>query len=150
MTGDRATALRRAFDESFAAAPIERELTEDFLAIRVAGEPFAFRMTDIARVAEAPKIVGVPSVRASVLGVAAIRGALVSVHSLAALLGYANASSRHAWIALLQGVEATSVAFDALDGFVRAPRGKLDVLRSGEVSRPIVDIGKVIASIRSQ
>ena len=86
---ERALALRRAFDATFAAPPADAQgAMEDFLAIRIAGHPHAISVAHVARLVTTPKIVHVPSGRPAVLGVAAIRGALVSVHSLGILLGY--------------------------------------------------------------
>lgn len=144
---ERAAALRRAFDAAFAAPPAgARDAMQDFLAIRVAGDPFAVRVASVSRLAAIPKIVSVPSQRRSVLGVAAIRGALVSVHGLAALLGYASDGGDARWIAIA-GNEMVGLAFHELDGFLRVPAGTKDAIASDGITRPIIDIDTVLETI---
>ncbi|MGH9895296.1 MAG: chemotaxis protein CheW, partial [bacterium] len=54
----RVAALRQAFDESFAAPPPEESQgLEDLLRIRVAGDPYAIRLRDIAGVVARRKVV---------------------------------------------------------------------------------------------
>ena len=147
---DRAAALRRAFDESFAAAPPPAAPpTEDFLSVRVAGDPYALRLSDVARVSAAPKIVAVPSRRLAVLGVAAVRGALVPMYSLAALLGCDAGRASHRWVALAAGDEVVGLAFDGIDGFVRARRGTTGALDGGGATRPIVDVIALVRAIQT-
>jgi hypothetical protein len=144
---DRAAALRRVFDAAFALPPpAGGAATEDFLAIRVGGDPYAVRVTSVARLVSAPKIVAVPSRRPGVLGVAAIRGALVSVHSLAVVLGYAgDAPSR--WIALAAGRDMVGLAWGELDGFLRVPKGASGAIGTGDLTRPIIDVAAILETI---
>lgn len=151
MTGarieQRALALRRAFDATFAAPPADAQgAMEDFLAIRIAGHPHAISVAHVARLVTTPKIVHVPSGRPAVLGVAAIRGALVSVHSLAILLGYPG-DAQPRWIAVAAGLDAVGLAFDELDGFLRVAKGAKGAIGAGGVTRPIVDVGAVLETI---
>ncbi|HEY1957266.1 MAG TPA: chemotaxis protein CheW [Polyangiaceae bacterium] len=141
---ERLASLRTEFDETFANAPAPRADTEDFLAVRALREPVALRLADVARVGKTPAIATVPTRRASVLGVASLRGALVAVHSLPVLLG--RERDAHAWIAVLRGVDV-AIAFGALDALVRAPRGTADVLRVGESAIPIVDLRALAQSL---
>jgi hypothetical protein len=143
---ERAAALRRAFDAAFAVPPSgARAETEDFLAIRVADDPFAVRVSSVVRLAAAPRIVPVPSRRPAVLGVAALRGALVSVHSLAVLLGYSGDAGAHRWIALADGM--VGLAFHELDGFIRVPKGANGAIGADGVTRPIVDMRAILETI---
>ena len=145
---DRAATLRRAFDATFAAQPPGmRAQTEDFLAIRVAGDPFAMRVSSVLRLAAAPKIVPVPSRRPAVLGVAAMRGALVSVHSLAVLLGYARDAGADRWIALANEGEMVGLVFHELDGFLRVPKGAVGAIGGDGVTRAIVDMRAILETI---
>lgn len=147
----RAAVLRQQFDATFAALPSPAsEAMEDFLAVRVAGDPFALRVADLARLGNAPAIVHVPSRRSSVVGIAAIRGVLVSVHSLAALLGHARRDEGDAlaWIALARAADTIALAFEKLERFVRVPMGTAGVLVESGITRPIVDVGAVIDTIK--
>lgn len=142
----RADALRRAFDEGFAAPPTEAQATEDFLAVRLGGDPHAIRVTDLARVTAAPKIVPLPSRSAAIVGLASVRGALVVVHSLARVLGYADVEAP-SWIALAGGADALGLGIDSLEGFLRRPRGAERVLEAGGVTYAIVDVRAVVETI---
>jgi chemotaxis signal transduction protein len=145
----RAAELRRAFDESFARAPdVARETTEDFLLARVGGDPFALRVSDFARIVAAPRVIAVPSRRATVLGVAAIRGVVVSVHSLAVLLGYEASASAPKWIALTR-VDTIGLAFGELDRVVRAPATRERALTQEGITRPVVDVTALVERIQN-
>jgi len=146
---ERAAALRRAFDETFVSAPARTSPTEDFLAVRLAGERHALRVADVARVAAAPRIVPIPSGGRAVLGLAAIGGALVAVHGLPALLGYEGAPAPR-WIALARGAEGLGLGFDRLEGFMRVERGAGRVLSTGGLTYPVVDVAAVIESIMTR
>lgn len=145
---ERAAALRRAFDETFAAAPHEAATpTDAFLAVRVAGDPFAIRLSEIALIAATPRIVAVPSRNPAALGVAGLRGSLVAVYSLARLLGYDGGRASHRWIAVAAGVDAVALAFDEIDAFVRAPRDAGGAFDDAGVTRAVVDVASLVTSI---
>ncbi len=85
---DRARELAQAFDLSFAepARNADARGTE-VLSIRVGEAKYLLRIADIATVGRAPRIVPLPYSSALQLGIAGLRGNLVTVFSLAALLG---------------------------------------------------------------
>ena len=84
-----AAALRRLFDESFAApAASMTQRLEDLLAIRVGTDPYALRLSEIAGLHVGVRIVPVPSPAAQLLGIVGIRGMMSPVYDLAALLRY--------------------------------------------------------------
>lgn len=147
----RASDLRRDFDATFAKTPLDIAVaTHDFLMIRVSGEPFAMRVRDVGRVGRVTgtsQILAVPTRRATVLGVIAIRGVVVAVHSLASLLGHLSKDSPK-WIAIAAGAETTGLAFDELEKFVRIhDAGKERVLVHDGLARPIVDVAAILESI---
>jgi chemotaxis signal transduction protein len=121
MITDRAAALRREFDESFArplagAAP----RCDHVLAIQVAGRPYAIRLEEVAGLHTGWTVLPVPGPDADLLGVAGLRGVLVPVFDLASLLGLAG-SERPRWTALATGPTPVAFAFDALDGHLQVP-----------------------------
>ncbi len=148
---ERAMELRREFDATFAKAPLESAtVSQDFLMIRVSGEPFAIRVRDIGRVTSASQILAVPTRRATVLGVVAIRGVIVAVHSLARLLGHAS-NDMPKWIAIAAGTETTGLAFDELERFVRIHNASEErVLVHDGLARPIVDVAAILESIHTK
>lgn len=152
-----ATALREAFDAGFAhAARRDRPHTVDVLTLRVGGRPFAVRLDTLAGLAADRRVVRLPRTRAALLGVTGVRGVLVPVFSLPALLDLpAPADLR--WIATVGDQPGTGFAFDALDGHHRversallpspAPRALQDgVLLLGAETVPLLDLVAAVSS----
>jgi chemotaxis signal transduction protein len=158
----RLSALRNEFDQSFAR---ERQAPEvlgtDYLLIRVAGEPCALRLAEVAALEADRAITPVPSDAPALLGVGGLRGALVAVFDLAQLLGHAPPSAPRPasapgqsgpatprWLVLVKG-SLVAMAFGefegqrrlGLDALARAQAGQhQEVLRVAGVSRPIVQL----------
>jgi chemotaxis signal transduction protein len=161
----RVVALRRAFDESFAAPPPEgSQGLEDLLRIRVAGDPYAIRLRDIAGVVARRKIVPVPGGSPDLLGSAGIRGGIVPVFGLSLLLGYDHAADLPSWMVLCGSDESIALAFPELEGYSRLPRSSIhvddnlrpasqhvkEVARMGLEFRPIISIPLIAATIRNR
>jgi purine-binding chemotaxis protein CheW len=157
----RAAALRRDFDQTF-AEPIGAQGLDDeeLLAIRVGHDPFVIRLTEIAGLFADKHITRVPGPLSDLLGLAGFRGAVVPVYDLRLLLGCSNIT-RPRWSVLTAGTSCVGLAFDALDGHLRLPRGSLasdlagpaanrpvrEVARLGNVARPVIHIPSLVSSI---
>jgi len=130
----RVRELAEAFDRSFAEPARKIELGgANALAIRVAQASFILPLDAVAFVARAPRIVSLPNGSSSQLGIAGIRGSLVTVFSLATLLGQ-DGASEPGWIATLAATRGLAIAFDELEGQVTlaagaAPSNLLDLAR---------------------
>jgi chemotaxis signal transduction protein len=98
---------------------------ENLIAIRVSGDAYAIRVSEISGLANDRKIVALPSAVPELLGVAGIRGGLVPVYSLAALLGYSTEADQGRWLALSGGEEPVGLAFSAFEGYVRVPQAQI-------------------------
>lgn len=163
-----AAALRRAFDRSF-SLPLEEASQEvdDLLSVRIAGDPFAIRLRDIAGVIGRRTIVSVPAAAPGLLGLAGIRGDLVPVFGLSPLMGYGDDGGSPTWIILCRGQEPIGLGFSELEGYLRAPRSALhagEALDSIHSTRryidriaatdagplPVLGIHRVVAAIRSR
>jgi chemotaxis signal transduction protein len=128
--------LRRAFDGAFAAPPEQR--SDDFerlLAMRIGRDAYAVRIGELAGFAAAPKIVPVSSPIPQLLGIAGIRGNLVPVYSLAALLGYEQGEEGPRWFILCTGEDPIAMAFADLEGYLELPRSEVRAQGEGEVQR---------------
>jgi purine-binding chemotaxis protein CheW len=159
--GDRAEELRRAFDLAFADAPREHVAQDEaLLSIRCSGLVHVVRLAEIASVLVSPSVMPVPSASPSLLGVSGVRGALVPIFDLGALLGHAPAKETPRWL-LLARAELVGFAFDEFDRYILAPRSALatgsgaagaghagEVVRVGDDVRPLVSLASVIAAIR--
>jgi purine-binding chemotaxis protein CheW len=124
----RAADFRNSFDKAFSLSRVSSEASaaEDFLTIRIAGDGYAIRLREIAGLVKGRRVVACPSFVPEFQGIAGVRGTLVSVYSLAALLGYTVGAEHAPWLLLCaaraaEGVEETiGFAFPEFSGFVRA------------------------------
>jgi purine-binding chemotaxis protein CheW len=113
--------MRRRFDAVFAAPPVGRGAdVASFLALRIGGDGFAFRIQHMSGLVAARRIVPLPGSASAMLGLAGIRGLVVPVFSLSVLMGYG--SERPRWLALCAGEAGDTIAlgFSDFDGYVEA------------------------------
>lgn len=155
-----AQGLKRAFDGSFASAPERRDAdTEDFLAIRLGGDPYALRLREISGLFADRRISPLPSGLAELLGIAGFRGTILPVYDLRALLGY-PASSTPRWL-VTSADKPLSFAFDAFEGHMRlersvivqhadARRTHVRELARGELARPIIRLVSVLETVEQR
>jgi chemotaxis signal transduction protein len=169
--GVAAEELRRRFDAAFVAAPVDRdEDLESFLAVKIGNEGYALRIRDVTGFAAARKIVPLPSPIAEMLGLAGIRGSVVPVFSLAAMIGYGQAQEVPRWFLLCGAAEPIALGFGEFEGYLELPRasrsevagaGDPDATRAprdhvrhvvrarGEV-RGVIDMPSVIKAIEAK
>ena len=154
--------LRRDFDGSFAAPPATHSMdpAEDFLAVRIGSDAYALRLAQLRDLVADRRITRVPSPIAELLGVASMRGMVVPVYSLPALLGYPESPPLSRMV--LAGMsELLGLAFERFEAHLRARpdelasaaeewRGRVwlrEVVRSGQRVLPVVDIPCLIDEI---
>jgi len=157
----RLSELRESFDKSFALPTSTTSHTfVGMLAIRVGRNQYAMRIDELADVQGACKVVPLPGARSEMIGLAGIRGRLVAVYSLAALLGHGDAEGWN-WLAICGTGKALGLAFGDLEGYVQAPQADLypaaevdgarahvsEVLRSENVTRIVVSTSSIIAML---
>jgi chemotaxis signal transduction protein len=153
--------LRRAFDEAFTRAPEERASDdEDVLAVRLGNDPYAIRLIDIAGVHLGQKVVPLPSPMSELSGVAALRGVLVPIYDLAALLGYPATSGQRGFV-LARVQRPVGFACGVPERLVRLPRsafaGAADaqeqrphlsgLVRVYDTLRPVIDIASIVQTV---
>lgn len=137
---DRIAEIRCAFDESFARPPEHADDSfEDLLSIRVAGDPFALVLTQIAGVHPERPITPLPGGPPALLGLSGIRGQLVAVHDLARVLGYEQVNAPHRWIAICRTEDRIALSLGEVEGHVRVSRSRLQAAPRGEGSAGHVD-----------
>jgi purine-binding chemotaxis protein CheW len=154
--------LRREFDAAFAlprGAGGRAEL--DFLLIRAGGRPYAVALAEVGGVLAGVAVTAVPSAAPGLLGVAGLRGDIVPVFELAALVGDAGASEARRWLLLSAGAAPIGFAFGVLEGHVRRRREELiaasgdgDGLFAGAIERdgywPVVGVERLAVRIRER
>lgn len=161
----KSAALRRAFDDSFAApAGRSSEELEDLLRIRVAGDPYAIRVRDLTGIVARHKVVPVPGGTPDLLGTAGLRGTIVPVFALSLLLGYSPATDPPAWMVLCGSADPIALAFPELEGYARIPRSSIhlddrhhprrqhvkEVARLDAEFRAVISIPLIVAAIRNR
>jgi chemotaxis signal transduction protein len=163
-----AAALRRVFDESFAAA--ESSITgrlENLLAIRVAAGPYALRLPEITGLHADRKIIPVPSPEPHLLGIVGLRGMMAPVYDLAALLRYPPVTSPR-WMVLAGGSQAVGFAFEIFEAHVQVPQAAVSsdaaqsegnsaprqytrgTVRAAGALRPIIHLTSIVEMIRGK
>jgi chemotaxis signal transduction protein len=156
--------FRSAFDQVYAVPPpaLASEHSENLLAIRLAGGPYAMRVSQITGLATDRKIIVLPSPVPELLGVAGIRGGLVPVYSLAALLGHSHEVNHPRWLALCGAEEPVGLAFGDFEGYLKVSSSQIfvdsrnhairehvrDAVRTADVVREIVNIPSVVETIK--
>jgi chemotaxis signal transduction protein len=163
VPGKTAEFMRRAFDEAFATAAVPSpEGLLALLAIRVRKDPFALRVSDLARLETRRKVVPLPAGDPSLLGIAGIRGRLVPVYSLAALLGLPVAREEGRWLAICRCEAPVALAFDEMEGHLRVSPSELhpvdsgkghvrhagEAIRMGAEVRLVLDIPSILAGVQ--
>jgi chemotaxis signal transduction protein len=106
--------LRESFDRPFREPlALEAEAPVELLAIRIGNEPFALRLADIAALEADRTITHVPSQHPELLGIAGVRGSVVAVFDLAALLDLPRPDAWR-WLVLAKGAPL-AFAFSAFE-----------------------------------
>ncbi len=157
----RAEELKQAFDRAFAepiASPIE---TVNLLVIVVGGSSYAIRLDDILALVTDRVVTPVPAPPPGLLGIAGFRGSAVPVYDLRVLLEHSTVGTPRCALIPRNGLVA--LAFDALDGHVRAPRVDIAtttderstrhvraVVQTKGTTVPILDVAGVVDGIAAQ
>lgn len=169
--------LRGEFDRAFTTTPLAQGVltgseTCDLLAIRVGGDPYVIKVTEITALAGRRKTVPLPTPIPELIGLASIRGGLVPVYSLAMLLGYgprsvdSKDSEPSRWLAVCGTIESLGLAFNDLEGYFRvassdiypasesnvagdAIRGFIkEVANVGGLVRAVVEIPSIVEAMK--
>ncbi len=164
---ERVAELRHAFDRAFAAAPdTDATPVENLVAVRLAHDPFAIRLSEISGLFADKTIVSLPASAPALLGVAGFRGSIVPVFSLPALLGYADDGAQR-WLVLAGaagGERRVGLAFDRFEGHLQVPQSAIaadekgerqrrfvkEIIRTPDGARPLIHIASVIEAIEAQ
>jgi chemotaxis signal transduction protein len=115
---ERAAELRDAFDRAFAEAPAgPRPAYRELLRVRLAGEPFALALVEIAAIHVDREVVAMPATARELLGVIAVRAQILPVYDLRAVVGAARELAPR-WLVIARHAPV-AFAFDGFDGLVR-------------------------------
>lgn len=158
----RVAELRLAFDRSFAERPTpDTKVSEDLLAIRLEGEPSAFRLAETTGLFVDKKITPMPGRSHGLLGIAGFRGVIVPVYDLQAVIGYPAARTPR-WLVMMAAAPV-ALAFEAFEGHLRLLRDAIlprdaseqarkylhEFAQTGGFVRSIVHLPAVLDAIRA-
>jgi purine-binding chemotaxis protein CheW len=156
----RAADLALAFDIGFAREPrTDRAASDALLGFGAGGDAYAVRLREITGLFNDRRVLLLPSPVPEFLGVAGIRGGIVPVYDLPALLGCPPATNRR-WLLLAAAAEPLGLAFDSFEGQLFAPQEDM-VVTGSDGARPhvtravrirdrlryVVDIASVVAVV---
>jgi chemotaxis signal transduction protein len=160
----RVEEMREEFDRGFAEPPpAPAGRTEEFLEVEVGRDPYALRLAELSGVQRAPRLTALPGAPPEVLGLAAVRGLVVPVFDLAALLGYGRGEAQPPAIALCRGEPPIGLALGAVRRHLRVPAAAVQAggpgkaervhveafVRTAETVRPVIGIRSVLEAIRA-
>jgi chemotaxis signal transduction protein len=125
LASQRLEELRHGFDSSFSRPPPpQQEPGAALLRLRVGGAPLAVHLGHLSGLHLMPRVVRLPGSPASLLGVVGLRGQLIAVHDLAALLGLPTGEPPR-WLLLAGGSRRVGLAAAGFEGQLRATREQM-------------------------
>ncbi len=155
---ERLDELRRAFDAAFAApVPAPAECIP-VIALRAGPFSCAVRIAEVGGVVPVGRLAVLPCEEPAMLGVAAVRGALVPVYDLSALAGSGRARAPR-WMLVAAGADRVALAFDEIEDYLRVGREQLvrdagagaawpEVVREADRLRPVVSVASLLENLR--
>lgn len=156
--GTAVQALRAQFDRAFAHAPAPPpDQRHALLAIRAGVAPYAIRLAEIGGLHADRRVLALPGRLPELRGVTAIRGQIVPVYDLAALLGQ-EAAPEPRWLVLVAARQPLALAFDQFEAHISAAAGQLldggadgqAALRHQGLVRPVLDLPSLTTDIRKR
>lgn len=152
-SADTAAQLAKEFDESF-SRPIatDREEREDLLAIRACDTHLAVRSREIAGIMRCPPLALMPGRNAALRGLAGVRGTLVAVFGLGALVGGGHDPPASGWIVLCAADTRIALLFDELVGYESVASSAIHAgaaTEPGGPTRQVVELGGVNRAVIS-
>lgn len=143
--------MRQDFDARFAEPEAVPPVPgADMLAITLCDRPHVIRLGEISGVYAARPMASLPGASPVLLGLMGIRGALIPVYSLSALLGL-DGTRTPRWIVMRRASPAVGFGVDSVQGILRAADSALvpdaaarpplaGVVRLGDHLRPLVSL----------
>jgi chemotaxis signal transduction protein len=132
-------ALRGSFDGAFALPPpAAAEPPVRLLALRIGTERLAVRVAEIDAFEKARKVVALPGASRALAGLMGLRGAVVPVYRLSALLGHPAALSEP-WLVRCGGDDPVGLLFPEFEGQVQVARSAIVSAAAGNGGRYVQD-----------
>jgi len=114
-------------DSAALVAPDADDALEDLLVFQLAGEPFALRLNVVAEIIRPPVLAHMPLVPPSLLGLANLRGIVMPVVSLRALLHLPDiATDRSTRVIVVRGDNPVGFVVDGIRGLLAVATDRLE------------------------
>ena len=114
-------------DGAAIVAPDTAEVLEDLLVFQLAGEPFGLRLSVVAEIIRPPSLAHMPLVPPSLLGLANLRGIVMPVVSLRALLHLPDiAMDRWTRVIVVRGDNPVGFVVDGIRGLLAVATDRLE------------------------
>lgn len=159
---ERLHELQRHFDEAFARPQDATAVTtHQLLAIRAGDFRVMLRLAEVAGIHACPKLVALPAPRPGLLGVVGVRGRVLAVYSMAALLGSPRSEATPRWLLLPRASDQMALCVDSIEAFVNvagsalyptsgAPEDALcpEIFNSSATTQPVLSMTRAVAAVR--
>ena len=130
MASSREQTRKKAHISTDAAglvAPDTVEVLEDLLVFQLAGEPFGLRLNVVAEIIRPPALAHMPLVPPSLLGLANLRGIVMPVVSLRALLHLPDIpTDKSTRVIVVRGDNPVGFVVDGIRGLLAVASGRLE------------------------
>jgi purine-binding chemotaxis protein CheW len=114
-------------DAAVLVAPDTAEILEDLLVFQLAGEPFGLRLNVVAEIIRPRPLAHMPLVPPSLLGLANLRGIVMPVVSLRALLHLPDiATDKSTRVIVVRGDNPVGFVVDGIRGLLAVATGRLE------------------------
>ena len=114
-------------DSAALVAPDTDEVLEDLLVFQLAGEPFGLRLNVVAEIIRPPALAHMPLVPPSLLGLANLRGIVMPVVSLRALLHLPDvATDKSTRVIVVRGDNPVGFVVDGIRGLLAVATDQLE------------------------
>lgn len=155
--------LRRAFDDAFARQATEAGTrAAELLAVPFGADHYLLPLRELTGLLVDRRITALPTRNPKFLGVVGIRGTVLPVWDLGALLGQPASERAPRWLATAS-TPRVGLAFGRFDGHVRLPHDALGsapdrdagahvraIVRTGGVLQRVVDLQSILAAIEQE
>ena len=154
---ERLAQLRLGFDQAFSVPQVEQvDDPLDLLQIRVARDPYALRLAQLAGLEADRSITPVPSEHGALMGIAGARGRFIAVFDLASLLGLPRPESTR-WLVLAKGAPV-AFAFSSFEAqfsarpeaVARAAEGGGEIVARDAVQLPLLDLPSLVSGLEAR
>ncbi|HEX3774044.1 MAG TPA: chemotaxis protein CheW [Polyangiaceae bacterium] len=158
---DRLQKLRNEFDRSFAIAVDDARVDYvDFLAIRLAGDSYVLRLSEVSSLHIDRRLTPAPSELSELRGIAGFRGVLTPVYDLGALLGYA-ATPMARWLCVARASAPIAFLFESFESHLRLAPERISsgngskhaiggTVQTDSAAIPLLDLPLLIAGIAAR